>query len=159
MRPLLLALIVFSGCGITRDETIDVVHDPCGGLALHVSSEATAEERKSVIEAAEIWNAIAWLHLSLSESLAEDEGSVPIDFRAAPLAFLGVYEDESGEVLVNRRIKDARARAITVAHEVGHAMGLAHVTERASIMNIANTEVLPTADDEATLLGRWGCAP
>ena len=155
MRVPLALLLFATGCGVARDDSIDVVHDPCPGLLLHVSSTATADERQSVVEAAAIWNAFPWLHLSL----AETEGALPIDFRDAPIAFLGVYEDEVGEVLVNHGIKDARARAITVAHEVGHAMGLAHVTERASIMNIANTNVLPTLDDEATLLGLWSCVP
>ena len=50
------------------------------------------------------------------------------------------------------------AQAVTIAHEIGHAFGLAHVPagERASVMNPGNLNIEPNADDAATLALRWG---
>ena len=50
------------------------------------------------------------------------------------------------------------AQAVTIAHEIGHAFGLAHVPsgERASVMNPGNLNVEPNAADVATLALRWG---
>ena len=84
-----------------------------------------------------------------------------VDAAAALWRDHGVYEDEVGVVFVNTDLTDPDARTITIAHELGHAFGLWHVaaSERPSIMNPGNLQVLPTVDDQAALAARWGtCA-
>ena len=63
-----------------------------------------------------------------------------------------------GVVYINEAIEDDRARAVTVAHEMGHAFGLFHVAaeERASLMNPGNLSVGLTPADVETLIGLWG---
>jgi len=69
---------------------------------------------------------------TLSTGALEAESQVPVRFRDAPSPFHGVYEVSSGVVFVNKKLSGL-ARDITVAHEVGHALGLPHVpTEEGS---------------------------
>jgi hypothetical protein len=46
--------------------------------------------------------------------------------------------------------------ADVIAHEIGHAFGLVHVTGRASVMNAGNIDVAPNAGDAADLSALWG---
>ncbi|HEY0881746.1 MAG TPA: M66 family metalloprotease, partial [Archangium sp.] len=84
--------------------------------------------------------------------------AVPMRFRSAAAVFRGIYEPVTGLVSINRGLEGSD-RTITIAHELGHALGLPHVpaSERASVMNPGNLTVLPTAEDVAALQQRWGC--
>jgi hypothetical protein len=62
-------------------------------------------------------------------------------------------------VLVNRALTVASERAITIAHEVGHAMGLPHVDGRPSLMNPGNLTLEPQPGDAAALVELWGACP
>jgi len=87
--------------------------------------------------------------------------TVTIAFRDAADAFYGFYDETTATVYVNLRLQDPAQRAITVAHELGHALGLAHIaTEvRPSVMNIGNVTISPTVQDEAELATLWGACP
>ena len=77
----------------------------------------------------------------------------------AALAFLGAYEVERKDLVINRDIPDETTSSIAVAHELGHAFGLAHVTGRASVMNAGNGTVRPNAADALLFAQLWGtCA-
>lgn len=103
-----------------------------------------------------MWRDLANAQLLMSE--APETASLRLRFRVAASAFFGLYDDEMGEVIVNRRLSDREQRAITIAHELGHAMGLEHVDRetRRSVMNPANLDVLPTEEDRAALAALWG---
>jgi hypothetical protein len=58
--------------------------------------------------------------------------------------------------VVNRRLSNPSDRAITVAHELGHALGLPHINDRESVMNSGNLEVLPLSEDADDLRDLWG---
>ena len=81
-----------------------------------------------------------------------------VRFRDAADAVYGFYDETTATVLVNLRIDDADQRTITIAHELGHALGLVHVSpdERSSVMNPGNVTIQPTADDAIALARLWG---
>jgi hypothetical protein len=153
-----LTAVLTTAC-VTPDETIDIVHDACQPIAILAGDGATDEERASAAEGMEMWNALAGTRLT---GVAEAGAAiVPLEFRLAAAAFFGTYDDETGQIIVNRRLSDARERAVTIAHEIGHAMGLIHVDEdvRLSVMNPANVQITPTREDRAVLVAAWGECP
>ena len=113
-----------------------------------VDAQADATQRAGIEAALALWQ------------LAPGDGApIPIVFDDAAEAFHGHYDDETGVVLINRKITEPRALAIVIAHELGHAFGLPHVDGRASLMNRGNLSVAPTADDFAAVSALWGsCA-
>jgi hypothetical protein len=131
---------------------MEVTFDPCAGVVV-VPSSGSEEELASVDAALAMWSAVA--PVRLSRDVSAGFRPLPLTFRDAPAAIRGVYDDESGIVYVNADIEDRRARAITVAHELGHAFGLFHVEERESVMNRANTEIAPNASDAASIRALW----
>lgn len=138
------------------DTTIDHVHDACAPLVIVAAEDSTAQERSSIEAAIAMWNAAARTQLLLDGDPAADR--LVVTFREAAPAFFGLYDDEAREVIVNRKIGDPHARAVTITHELGHAMGLEHVDRdaRVSLMNPANLDLGPTAEDLTALEALWG---
>lgn len=83
---------------------------------------------------------------------------IPIELERAPAAFHGFYDDEAGVIYLNDQLADRRQLAIVLAHELGHAFGLVHVSpaERTSLMNPGNLTTPPTDEDQAALEALWG---
>lgn len=153
-RVLLSSVIALCACGAPSiTETSDVVYSPCARVLVQPEAGTTEAERQSVWAAIELWRDVGLTSLSTSEGV-----SVPVRFADAAAVFHGVYEPSSGVVFINRGLKGAE-RDITVAHELGHALGLPHVPlgERASVMNPGNLTVLPSPSDQAALERRWDC--
>lgn len=122
-------------------------------------SNASATELQALSDGIELWNRAARLKLLLDDR--ESASAIGVRFQDAAGAFRGLYDVETGVVFVNRRLVSERARAITVAHELGHAFGLAHVAagERVSLMNPGNIVTAPTRQDVSELQALWGdCA-
>lgn len=156
-------MAALAACQPEGDGVIATVFDPCAPLRLTLDDEASDPQRDSVRAGAALWNEHAGARLSVDpDPVPEGAPSVPVRYEGAAALFLGLYDDEAGEVLINDGLEPARARDLTVAHELGHAFGLTHVEpeERASVMNTGNTTVEPTADDVDALRALWGrCAP
>lgn len=101
-----------------------------------------------------------------AEALWRDRGAPSIGLRAdttvhvvfeeAAAAFHGLYDDTSGIIYINTEITDPKVLSIVIAHEVGHAFGLPHVTGRPSVMNPGNLTITPNAEDQAALEALWG---
>lgn len=156
------AALFAAGCtGGSAAEPLEIVFDPCEPIALEIAAGALPEERTSAADAAAMWNEGASAHLTLEAGPAAPAARLPIRFEEAAPIFYGVYEDEIGEIIINRSLADRRERAVTIAHEIGHAFGLLHVdeSERRSLMNPGNLETGLTAEDLARLEALWGrCA-
>jgi len=134
----------------------EIVYSPCAAVPLAPEPDTTESERASILDAVELWRDVGVTALTMSEE--ESDPSVPLRFRDAAAVFRGIYEPSSGLVSINRKL-DGSARTITIAHELGHALGLPHVpsSERASVMNPGNLTVTPTAEDVEALQQRWAC--
>jgi hypothetical protein len=140
-----------------------IAFDPCTPLSLAPDATATAAQQAGVAAGAALWNASAGSDLLMAAAPAADAGTtpvLPIHFQVAAAPFHGLYDAPHGQVFVNEDLV-GEDLAITVAHEVGHAFGLVHISPdvRASLMNPGNLSVLPTPQDVATLADIWGrCA-
>ncbi len=148
------------GCaGNGGDTTIDITRDPCAATPLSPVGELTELQVAGLADAVELWRNHGAPSLGEHDRYRSDAG-IPIEFApSAPFAF-GHYDDENGRILINSRVTERAALSIVIAHELGHAFGLEHVTDRPSLMNPGNLEQGPTDADRAALVERWGeCAP
>ena len=86
--------------------------------------------------------------------------AVTIRFEPAPSVNMGFYDVATGTIFVNLDLDEPSRRTITIAHELGHAFGLVHVTDRPSVMNPGNLTIVPNDADFAAVADRWGtCRP
>ncbi len=155
LTPVLLAAWI-SGCATKTDSTIDLVFDPCTTRVV-AGAGATPSQLASIDRALELWNRAAGLSLERVSDPPSDT-VIEVSFVPTIAALRGVYDDEVGAVMINRDIEADEERALTIAHELGHAFGLHHVSvdERASLMNPGNVRVPPTAEDVDELRASWG---
>jgi hypothetical protein len=135
--------------------------DACRPLTLLVDEDASAAQMLGVRAAAQLWNGLASTRLEIaagSGSVVEGTPVLPVHFRRAAEPSHGFYDPYAGEVLINKDLTD-HALAVVVAHEVGHAFGLTHRSDRPSVMAPANLHIEPNADDVNALAELWGaCA-
>lgn len=128
-----------------------------------MASAATALQSTGITDAIALWRARGVPSLELEPagqaSALELDPPIEIYFEGgAPMSF-GFYDDEVGTIHINASIENHRALAIVIAHELGHAFGLEHVSDRTSLMNPGNYRTPPTEADQAALEALWGpCA-
>ena len=164
---MLLAAAFLGGCAAgPGDTTLEVTFDVCQPISI-VSASANDAESASIDVALEMWrelDAYPFLRGDGGDAVQAQmvEQKVEIVFEEAADVFHGLYDDERGVVYINTRLTDDHERAVTIAHELGHAFGLWHVERQArtSVMNPANLVVEPNTDDAAELRELWGpCGP
>jgi hypothetical protein len=126
--------------------------------------DATENQKAGARAAVELWNRGASTRLSVREaSEATADGAatspapteLPLHFRQAAAPSHGYFDPLTGQILINLNLT-AHALAVTVAHELGHAFGLVHVSNRQSVMAPGNVDVEPTEGDIAELSKLWG---
>jgi hypothetical protein len=145
--------MVSVGCGPADEDEEVAVFDACQPLQL-ITPNASAAELASIDEAAAMWHALGVL---APPREAADAG-VPITFDKGPPFLYGIYDGT--KISINLLLED-EPRAIVIAHEVGHALGLLHVPieERHSVMNPGNLTIAPTAEDRDAIFTLWGACP
>jgi hypothetical protein len=161
------ALLAGAACDAPVPSGPAVTFDPCRPLALTPDADASAPQRAGVAAGMALWTAVLPVKLSLKEAstdtspdaspAASPAETVPVHFQSAAANFHGLYDAAAAQIFINNDLADAPL-AIAVAHEVGHAFGLAHVSasERPSVMNPGNLTVEPNAADAASLMSAWG---
>jgi hypothetical protein len=150
--PILLAGACGGGGAQTGD---DVAFDACAPVALVLDADITDAQAAGVAAAIALWNERATTRLTL----AGDQGAsgLPVHFQTAAPNFHGLYDGPTGQVFINNDLSGPPL-AITIAHEIGHAFALVHVSsnQRSSVMNPNNLVIEPTAEDIDTLAMLWG---
>lgn len=162
-RPQLAALAltlaaasaVAPGCGGDPGSSEWIMFDACAPLAIVPDVGVTDAQSGGIVAAMALWNDRARTHLTLAAD--GDQAMVPLHFQTAAANFHGLYDAPRGQVYINNDLSGSPL-TITIAHEIGHVFGLAHVSseQRASVMNPNNLVVEPTAEDADTLATRWG---
>ncbi len=143
---------MLGACAGAQDQTIDITHDPCAGTTLGGGS--TDEQRAGIDDAIALWTSEG------AQVSRVDTPMISVLFEPAAGAFHGVYDDENGIIHINDDLIDPAQLAIVIAHEMGHAFGLVHVTGRSSLMNPGNLSTPPTDEDRHALEALWGaCQP
>lgn len=160
MRALTLSLVLLAACDTSGgDAHLDITFDPCSPIALVAAADTAPDELASVDTAAAMWRDA--VGTQVARGAPDDDGIVVVRFEEAALNFRGIYLDEEGVVVVNRRLTDHHERAVVIAHELGHAFGLLHVDidDRVSVMNRGNLVEEPNPGDAGDLAALWGrCA-
>ncbi len=150
-----VVLLVASACSACNSAPIDpIIFDPCGLTV--AAPDATVAQLAGVDAALASWSAVG------VNATRAGSGEVPIEFRDDPAAVeYGLYDDEAGVIYINTSVTDPDALAVTIAHELGHAVGLVHIppATRGSVMNPGNQSIAPTPADAATVAARWASCP
>lgn len=154
-----LAAPLLVGC---TDESgaIGLTFDACAPLDIGVSTALTDEQMQGVTDALAMWNQAAGTALGFPTPTS-GAPLIPLMFQAAAPPFHGLYDDHAGQIFVNQDLVDVDPLRITIAHEIGHAFGLPHVSAsvRPSLMNSGNMTIGITQEDVGALAAIWGRCP
>lgn len=134
-----------------------VTFDPCESVRL-AAIAPTAAEMASLEEASQMWTRVGvdTVNATIADGRPEADQQIEVYFEEAAPAFYGFYDPDLGDLYINRKLDDDHGRAVTAAHELGHAFGLRHIEDRPSVMNSGNLEIGPNEADARALEELWG---
>jgi hypothetical protein len=154
---LLLFATTFAACTTQTAQTEPrTVFDACNPPHVVADSGATTDQAAGIAAAIASWQA----HGAPALGNASD-AVVPVRFQPAAPFFHGLYDDAAGVIYINDDLTAVDTLTIVIAHELGHAFGLVHVSPdvRPSVMNPGNVLTPPNDDDAKALAVLWGaCA-
>lgn len=136
--------------GGNGDQSIEMTHDACAPLAL-VSAAASDLQLQGMDDAQMLWRERGAPALG-----TRADTTLEVRFEHAAPAFFGLYDDQNRVIFINNALKDRTQLGIVIAHELGHAFGLAHIEDRESVMNPGNLTIAPTVEDQRALAELWG---
>jgi hypothetical protein len=147
----MLAAGALGACGANDgNSTIEHTHDACSPLAL--VSEAPTEVQTAGMRGGEQ----LWVDYGAPAIGRRSGTTLQVVFEEAAGAFRGLYDDQQVLIYINRGITDEATLSVVIAHELGHAFGLPHITDRPSVMNPGNLTIRPNADDRLAIEALWG---
>jgi hypothetical protein len=132
-------------------------HDACAPLVI-TAAAATPAEQAGIDGALALWRDHGVSAFDAALPGETPSATIAIQFADAAAVFHGVYDPAADRVLINRDLADPAALAIVIAHELGHAFGLVHVSPaaRLSLMNPGNLVTPPTGADQQAVEALWG---
>jgi hypothetical protein len=139
---------------------VDTVFDPCSPLTIMPGSDTQAHEIQGIEDAILAWDRVLPTRIDIGDPV-DDSPVISIYFDPGDTFYRALYLDKRGEILVSRDRLSADDLGLAIAHELGHAFGLLHVSkdERPSVMNVGNLEFLPSAEDSHLVSDLWAaCA-
>jgi len=146
------------GCAAPADEP-ETVYDPCSPLRVAIAESATASEHAGVEGAIESWSARLPTRIAMQVGGTQAADVLPVRFESDS-GLRGAYWDAVGVITIGADLLAPEEYPVAVAHEMGHAFGLPHTSERPSVMNVGNTTLAPTAEDAAAVAALWpSCTP
>ena len=159
----MLAAAVCAACTDPQASESAGAHDACAPLAI-TATAATPAEQAGIDGALALWrdHGVSAFDASPGAPTAAPDAApdamIDIQFADAAATFHGVYDPVAGRVLINRDLTDPATVAIVVAHELGHAFGLVHISPatRLSLMNPGNLVTPPTDADQQAVEALWG---
>lgn len=151
---LVAALLPLTAC--SPDDAIDTTFDPCSPLTIVPGADTQQHELESIEEAVFAWDRVLPTQISVGSS-SGGVGELEIYFESGDTFYRAIYFDKRGEILISREKLAPEDFSLAVAHELGHAFGLFHVPaqERASVMNVGNLDIVPSADDASAVNALW----
>jgi hypothetical protein len=151
-----IGLALLGGCSAGPEAGDGIVFDPCAPTLLSLPTDSSQAQRDSATAALALWQTAGGPPLGVLPAGHDSapQQVLPVGFQAAAPLFYGLYRPTQGDILINSELVQPQALAITIAHEIGHAFGLAHVTDHNSLMNPGNLKIPPGADEARLIFQR-----
>jgi hypothetical protein len=140
-------------CTSGGNATINVTRDACTPPSVTAMPSATVVQANGIADAEALWRARGIPALGVRAGVA-----LEVRFQHAAPPFHGFYDDQESVIYINDQLTDPKALSIVIAHELGHAFGLVHISPdvRTSLMNPGNLVVPPTDEDQRAVEALWG---